>query len=1123
MIICSTSNIDLIHGQDVEGYGKIDGITDWRITNIPSITPGQTGIFSIFNSVTPTIPSISILETGTVGIGTIPSISSTSKMEIQGNVNITGSYNINNRNAMNDTSNYILSSSNAIVARINAFGAEGNMTVSNNATSNTILSIANNNYSSGTPFIAEFIGVGNTAPTTHTQVTDTPTDRYMMFTTASVNHTFTIPAGGLNCDILMIGGGGGGYNGGGGAGACIVAINQTLPAGVCVVNVGAGVNYSQTAGADSYIQVATLDRYRAKGGGTNVSDDNGNGVSGNDGGCGGGAGRSLIVRYGGQPVQTNVVNGVIENTLPRITSTYAVMGNPGGGNNGDSNSRGSGGGIGTAGVAGVGGNGLYQVTLTGASTPINFRNYFANGSTSFGVQDGSTGNYYIGGGGGANYNGGWQAGGLGGGNTNNVIAQANTGSGTGSIASGGSGIIIIRYRSVPMVVGTPSIELIRGKVGDTNTDYKIGNYNGDFKVMSSISNADTDRMIIKSSGNVGIGTTNPYSKLQLYDEEVNTTKLTIHNNNITDINNSIELSTPLANVSGNITGSTDKFMIFKTTGINYTFSIPFGGMVCDILMIGGGGGSGGNGGGAGSGACIVAINQTLPAGSCVVVVGDGGVNFAGGYDSSISVTGNTIFNARGGGNGGGYGGNGGWGGSGGGGGRSSGGVTNGGGAVGDNVVNGSFTGPTSTSTFVVLGNGGGRVTVDPGQAGGGGIGGGGGNCSYPGSHGGGGGGLNAVTINSISYNFKTWFANNEAFGDNNNGYIGGGGSGWGGSGPANTGNGGGSSGAGGSGIVMIRYRNIISKIASIELIQGSANNNTNYKIGNYNGDFKVMSSISNANTDRMIIKSSGNYYYATSTGPHVFYTTDSNTERMRITNTGNVGIGTTNPGNILQVGNSSRLRISNDASDYTRIGTNDVLGTTNTRILLFGNTSASYSGQIDYYATSTGPHVFYTTDSNTERMRITNTGNVGIGVSPATKLHVAGDIFATGNITAYYSDERLKTKISNIKDPLEIINKLNGFYYTPNDLARKNGVTNTGIEIGLSAQEVQKVLPEIVKIAPFDSERNKDGVIVSKSGENYLTMSYERLVPVFVEAIKELERKYIELTREITLIKEKLK
>jgi hypothetical protein len=67
------------------------------------------------------------------------------------------------------------------------------------------------------------------------------------------------------------------------------------------------------------------------------------------------------------------------------------------------------------------------------------------------------------------------------------------------------------------------------------------------------------------------------------------------------------------------------------------------------------------------------------------------------------------------------------------------------------------------------------------------------------------------------------------------------------------------------------------------------------------------------------------------------------------------------------------------------------------------------------------------------------------------------------------------------------------------------------------------VLPEVVKIAPFDSARNTEGVIVSKSGENYLTMSYERLTPVFVEAIKELEQRNIELSQEITLINETLR
>jgi len=166
---------------------------------------------------------------------------------------------------------------------------------------------------------------------------------------------------------------------------------------------------------------------------------------------------------------------------------------------------------------------------------------------------------------------------------------------------------------------------------------------------------------------------------------------------------------------------------------------------------------------------------------------------------------------------------------------------------------------------------------------------------------------------------------------------------------------------------------------------------------------------------------------------------------------------------------------------------------------------------------------------------IDSSGNVGINnVAPAVKLHVgsstlSADIAATGNITAYYSDERLKTKIANISEPLKIINNLNGFYYVPNELAHKNGIIHTNKEIGLSAQDVQKVLPELINIAPFDLTRDKDGNKVSKSGENYLTISYERLAPVFVEAIKALQKenndlkeKYDDLQQDMILIKKTL-
>lgn len=137
---------------------------------------------------------------------------------------------------------------------------------------------------------------------------------------------------------------------------------------------------------------------------------------------------------------------------------------------------------------------------------------------------------------------------------------------------------------------------------------------------------------------------------------------------------------------------------------------------------------------------------------------------------------------------------------------------------------------------------------------------------------------------------------------------------------------------------------------------------------------------------------------------------------------------------------------------------------------------------------------------------ITASGSIGIGIAnPAVKLQVlGGDIACSGDIISYYSDERLKTKLSNIKDPLKIINELNGFYYIPNDLARIHGITNTRTEVSLSAQDVQKVLPEIVKIAPFDLAKDENDNNVSKSGENYLTLSYDRLAPIFVEAIKEL-------------------
>lgn len=142
------------------------------------------------------------------------------------------------------------------------------------------------------------------------------------------------------------------------------------------------------------------------------------------------------------------------------------------------------------------------------------------------------------------------------------------------------------------------------------------------------------------------------------------------------------------------------------------------------------------------------------------------------------------------------------------------------------------------------------------------------------------------------------------------------------------------------------------------------------------------------------------------------------------------------------------------------------------------------------YADSAGSATTATTATTANAL---NTGNnyqvnsLGVGTAASG---TAGEIRATNNVTAYYSDERLKTKISGIDNALAKVRSLEGFLYHANDVAASMGYDPSVIDVGLSAQKVQQVQPEVVAPAPID--------------ENYLTVRYERLVPLLVEAIKEL-------------------
>jgi hypothetical protein len=122
--------------------------------------------------------------------------------------------------------------------------------------------------------------------------------------------------------------------------------------------------------------------------------------------------------------------------------------------------------------------------------------------------------------------------------------------------------------------------------------------------------------------------------------------------------------------------------------------------------------------------------------------------------------------------------------------------------------------------------------------------------------------------------------------------------------------------------------------------------------------------------------------------------------------------------------------------------------------------------------------------------------SIGVGTAASA---TAGEIRATNNVTAYFSDERLKTRIGSIEQALDKVMSLSGFYYQPNEVAQSLGYTIQK-EVGVSAQEVQAVLPEAVAPAPID--------------EKYLTVRYERIVPLLIEAIKEIKLELDALKRQ---------
>jgi hypothetical protein len=127
--------------------------------------------------------------------------------------------------------------------------------------------------------------------------------------------------------------------------------------------------------------------------------------------------------------------------------------------------------------------------------------------------------------------------------------------------------------------------------------------------------------------------------------------------------------------------------------------------------------------------------------------------------------------------------------------------------------------------------------------------------------------------------------------------------------------------------------------------------------------------------------------------------------------------------------------------------------------------------------------------ANSSMMTINSVGNVGIGTtSPTAKLHVAGNICYTGTIGAC-SDARYKTNVRPIARALDCVEKIRpvSFDWKRDEFPDRQFSDKS--QVGLIAQEVREVLPEVVQ----------------EGSDGYLSVDYGRLTPVLTQAIQELK------------------
>ncbi len=140
------------------------------------------------------------------------------------------------------------------------------------------------------------------------------------------------------------------------------------------------------------------------------------------------------------------------------------------------------------------------------------------------------------------------------------------------------------------------------------------------------------------------------------------------------------------------------------------------------------------------------------------------------------------------------------------------------------------------------------------------------------------------------------------------------------------------------------------------------------------------------------------------------------------------------------------------------------------------------------------------------------TGRVGIGTTtPTHKFTVGGDVAISGSIYGA-SDQRLKENITPLQNADVIISQLNPTSFNFKKDMQQDFALPEGKQYGLIAQEVQKILPELVTT----------NMLKAEDGTQYLGINYEQLIPLLIQAHKLQQDKISALEQSNNLLLDKV-